>query len=366
MAKYRAAKRGDAMIVGTARLLESTANQPREVWLEHRKWGIGASEVPAILGVDRYAGPWTVAARKLGLVPESEESIALRWGVHQEPFVLAETARELGVEIVKVPWVLGAADQTLPLRVNLDGWVPSLGRPVEAKAPFRAVDHEGWESLVNDGVPAEGTPAESYWFQLQAQMLVTGSEAGYIAKLASWELFVAEVEANAAVHALIIDRVREVWSAVEQVRREPGLRDYFLNGGIIEPNAADCGEFQTRAKPGVEAGEINDPSVSAAVSRLRILSAEVETREAEVEQLKVKLVAAMTSNGFDRAVAGDYALKLRSTKRASGEYTADVDKASLAELRAAQAKAKELTERLKKWAVYNQSLRVEATLRGER
>jgi len=44
----------------------------RAEWLEFRRSGIGASDVPAILGLSKWASPWSVWAEKVGLLPDDD------------------------------------------------------------------------------------------------------------------------------------------------------------------------------------------------------------------------------------------------------------------------------------------------------
>lgn len=352
------------MNYGTARILESTQGMPREVWLDRRKLGIGASEVPAILGLDRYAGPWTVAARKLGLVGESEDTPATRWGRHLEPLVISESAIVLGCEVQPVPWTLGPADPASHLRVSLDAWVPSQAVPLEAKAPYRVFDRAGWDSLEEDGVPAEGTSAEGYWYQLQAQIYTTGAPCGILSKMQHGKLTLVEIEANPAVHEVIVENVEKVWDAVEQVRREPGLLDHFRNGGIIAPNAADLGEFQSGVKVGKEVAELTDFGLSARIEEFRSLKAQVAVIETRLDTLKAELLAVLTSQGLERGIVGPYELKLRTMSRQSGEYRPDAPTALVKELADHEKQMQALKSKLKEFGIINRSLWVEAKLRS--
>lgn len=68
----------------------------REEWLEHRKAGIGSSEVATIMGLNPYETPYQLWRRKLGLDEPKEETYAMRRGHYLEASVAATWEGELG------------------------------------------------------------------------------------------------------------------------------------------------------------------------------------------------------------------------------------------------------------------------------
>lgn len=70
---------------GATALVHST---DRDAWLEARRNGVTASEIPAILGLSSWSSPYAVAAQKSGLEPDVEETELMRWGRLVEPAVL--------------------------------------------------------------------------------------------------------------------------------------------------------------------------------------------------------------------------------------------------------------------------------------
>ena len=68
----------------------------REEWLEHRKAGIGSSEVATIIGLNPYETPYQLWRRKLGLDEPKEETYAMRRGHYLEASVAATWEGELG------------------------------------------------------------------------------------------------------------------------------------------------------------------------------------------------------------------------------------------------------------------------------
>lgn len=71
----------------------------REEWLAARRETIGSSDVPAILGLSPYRGPWDVYADKMGLAQEMKETPEMALGRRLEGRVLEDYAKGAGVTI---------------------------------------------------------------------------------------------------------------------------------------------------------------------------------------------------------------------------------------------------------------------------
>lgn len=59
----------------------------RSHWLADRKSGLGGTDGAAILGLSKYASGYDVWCQKQGLVPDKDETPAMRWGKLLEPVV---------------------------------------------------------------------------------------------------------------------------------------------------------------------------------------------------------------------------------------------------------------------------------------
>jgi putative phage-type endonuclease len=62
---------------------------------------LGASEVAAVLGLDRYRSPYQIWARKMGLVEEPEAGEPAHWGTILESAIREEWERRSGLEAIK-------------------------------------------------------------------------------------------------------------------------------------------------------------------------------------------------------------------------------------------------------------------------
>lgn len=84
----------------TARLVDAPAYGSDE-WLAWRKGGIGASELPAIVGCDPYRTEYQLAAIKRGVESETHGATALqRWGLRMERVGIEWYQEQTGTEVV--------------------------------------------------------------------------------------------------------------------------------------------------------------------------------------------------------------------------------------------------------------------------
>ena len=65
----------------------STAKMSHEEWLEERRKSIGGSDAAAVIGMSRFASPYTVWMDKTGRLPEKEDTEAMRIGRDLEEYV---------------------------------------------------------------------------------------------------------------------------------------------------------------------------------------------------------------------------------------------------------------------------------------
>lgn len=103
----------------------------REQWLRERQAGIGASEMPAVLGEDPWTSALELYVRKTTPVDPEEETKDFRWvGRRIEDFLASLYAELTGREIRKASWLLRSKQHpwalaTLDYEVRIDGeWCP--------------------------------------------------------------------------------------------------------------------------------------------------------------------------------------------------------------------------------------------------
>ena len=74
----------------------STKDMSREDWLVERRKTIGGSDASGIMGLSKWASPYSVWAEKTGRVPEKEDTEAMRQGRDLEEYVALRWCEETG------------------------------------------------------------------------------------------------------------------------------------------------------------------------------------------------------------------------------------------------------------------------------
>jgi predicted phage-related endonuclease len=239
---------------------------------------IGSSDVPAILGLSAYRGPWDVWAGLVGLVPRygGADSPAAARGRMLEPAIGGRYAQErglrVGVDFFPGPQVPDPGYQHPEiawLRVRPDFLAP--GRIVEAKTSRTLDEARGWGPAGSSQIPAD------YAMQVLAQLAVCSAlgladrcdVAAYGTADDDWRVY--EIERRPALEAAILERVG-AWYEAHVVARVPPPVD----------GSDGCGDALGRLYPGrpertwVDGDATDEATVRAYVEagrRLRAASA---------------------------------------------------------------------------------------------
>ena len=175
----------------------------RRAWLEARRSQLGASEVATILGLNKFATPWEVWAEKTGRLSPDSGTAATAAGVTLEPAVLSFAEQQLGplTRDYRVP------HRDLPLAATCDAIVQDTERPVEAKTTGIVGPVSGsWGDALTDEVP------EQYLIQVQAQLMCTEADLGYLFALIPGRGFVEyHIEPNIKLHSYLADKIGSWW-----------------------------------------------------------------------------------------------------------------------------------------------------------
>ena len=107
-------------------------------WQEWRRQGLGASELPAIVGADKYRGEYQLAAEKRGETPGIESTDVMRFGAWVEEYGVRRYEEDRGVSVVRGETFRD--DRWPHCWATLDGRVDRIG--VEVKYASR-----GWDAL---------------------------------------------------------------------------------------------------------------------------------------------------------------------------------------------------------------------------
>jgi putative phage-type endonuclease len=189
------------------------ALESRAEWLRWRRSGIGASDLPAILGISPWASPFSVWADKLGLLPDDDldDDDPREFGRRAEVMVapwfadrtgLALASEQLWLTNPDEPWMLATPDAmvvTMPEERLLDTFGP---RPDLALG--------GLEIKTDYGKPWDEIPAH-YQAQGQWQMAVAGWPKVWFAVLHGRRFRVYDLERDQADIDLMVQRASSFW-----------------------------------------------------------------------------------------------------------------------------------------------------------
>lgn len=238
--------------------------------LRARTAWIGSSDVPALLGVDRYRNLgdlWLSKTGKLEIVETSSEPANL--GDHLEEGLCNWLAARLGSEVVR-----GERRQSEDglLRAQLDGFLTETGETVEVKttglfSPMFRPDVEGWGDAGTDSVPFRVIA------QVQFALMLANAPRGHVVALLGGGGGVRHyvIEAMPELQEEIEARARRFWTehvlagiapteipsidTLSLVKREDGK-----TVSIDEELAFQFGEAEATAK---EASQAKDAAKAA-------------------------------------------------------------------------------------------------------
>ena len=198
-------------MAATAEYLSVVQRTPE--WIEARQNGIGASEAAAAAGMSKWESRYSLWARKCGLVPPPETSLAMEIGTLTEPLNAARYAEAVGMPVRRVNRLMRSKSRPFAL-ASLDRRRAD-GRLVELKWSERA---EGYGEPGTDEVP------ESVACQVTHQMFVAGAESADVSLLtgAREGVRVYTVRWDRDFAEALLDREADLWRHVED-RTEPEL-----------------------------------------------------------------------------------------------------------------------------------------------
>lgn len=162
--------------------VEMTYKMNRYQWLEHRRKGIGGSDVSAILGFNTWRSPFEVWADKTGRLPIDDSGNEFtHWGNIMEPILAQEFQRQTGKKVHRQNKTFVDPEYDF-LRADIDRDV--VGEPgfLEIKTAMEFKSSE-W---TDDEIP----PA--YLLQVQHYMMVLDRPYCYFATLIGGHHFITK------------------------------------------------------------------------------------------------------------------------------------------------------------------------------
>lgn len=204
----------EKMVVAPAPFDVVCSSADRPAWLAARMTGIGASDMPAILGLSKYTSELELFLTKTGQIAvEDEENEAAEWGLELEGKILSAFGRRTGRVVTHAGSLLRSTAYPWAL-ATLDGWqhVPGRSRAVPVECKLTGAFGRDWDT----GVP------EYFMPQVQQQILVTGADmASFACLINGTRLVHADVERDENMIAKIIESGERFWAAVQGAADAP-------------------------------------------------------------------------------------------------------------------------------------------------
>ena len=191
----------------------STVDMSREDWLAERKKSLGGSDVAAVIGLNDYSSPYAVYADKLGLLPEKEDTEAMRIGRDLEDYVAKRFCEKTGKKVRRENAII--RNPHMPyLHANVDRVVIGENAVLECKT----VSALSLKQFKNGEYPAR------FYAQCCAYMLVCGFDKAYLAVLVMGkEFLIFEIERDEDELNALSLACKDFWRCVES--RTPPVAD---------------------------------------------------------------------------------------------------------------------------------------------
>lgn len=184
----------------------STKGMSREEWLMRRRKTIGGSDAAGIVGLSRWASPFSVWADKTGRAAEKEDTEAMRQGRDLEDYVARRWMEETGKRVYRLPAMLYHPKYPFA-HADVDRMVMGENAGLECKTTF-SLDLKQFNGVE---FPVQ------YYAQCVHYLAVTGADRWYLAILAygrGFFTFILERD-QAEIDALMAAEA-EFWKLVEQ------------------------------------------------------------------------------------------------------------------------------------------------------
>lgn len=252
-------------------------------WLRARQSGLGGSDAPILMRV----APWRNATRlrvymeKTAPITAADADIERlpswqEWGLRHEPSIALAVQEKLDRvvhQVAKTPYHL-ARNPKMP------AWTfASLDRLVEAKGR----KGPGPLNLKTSTLPAEWENGIPIWYQVQLQheMAVADASWGMVAVLVNGHEFLwGDVERNDRFIDTMLETESTFWHqhVLPRVPPEPGAGDSKLLNGLWAEEQRSI---------------VLPPEAADWMDRRTTLAAEIKQREAQIEEVELKLKTAL-------------------------------------------------------------------------
>lgn len=190
---------------------KSSLGMSREEWLELRRHSIGGSDAAAIIGLSKWASPYTVWADKTGRLPDKPDTEAMRQGRDLEEYVAQRFSEAMGKRVKRCNAIL--YNPAYPhSHADVDRMIVGENAGLECKTTstldvkqFRGVEFP-----------------EKYYAQCVHYMAITGADRWYLAVLVlGKEFHVYTLERDEAEIRALMDAETAFWEQYVETDTPP-------------------------------------------------------------------------------------------------------------------------------------------------
>ena len=184
----------------------STKGMSREEWLMRRRKTIGGADAAGIVGLSRWASPFSVWADKTGRAAEKEDNEAMRQGRDLEDYVARRWMEDTGKRVYRLPAMLYHPQYPFA-HADVDRMVTGENAGLECKTTF-SLDLKQFNGVE---FPVQ------YYAQCVHYLAVTGADRWYLAILAYGRgFFTFVLERDQAEIDALMTAEADFWKLVEQ------------------------------------------------------------------------------------------------------------------------------------------------------
>lgn len=210
--------------------IEAYSTTDRALWLARRRRDLTASDLGALVGVDRFRTPYAIYAEKTGEIPPAEENDSMRRGRWLEPAILLALREQYPTWRIEQANVY-LRDSEIRLGCTPDFVAEDPAEPetlinIQGKTTSPFVFERDWS---DDQAPI------GYQLQTLCEGMLMGAGRCLLAVLVvdpyNADLHLREIERHAGAEARIRQLAIDFWSNIEAGRRP--VPDYERDGETI-------------------------------------------------------------------------------------------------------------------------------------
>lgn len=209
----------------------STSGMPRQEWLALRRTGIGGSDAAAIVCLSPWATPYTVYMDKLGLLPEKEDTEAMRQGRDLEEYVARRFMEHSCKKVRRCNYMIRNPQYPFAI-ADIDFRIVGENAGLECKTTS-SLDLKKFHGVEFP---------EQYYAQCVHYLAVTGADRWYLAVLVLGRgFFVYVLERHDMEIAALMEAEGRFWQRVQE-QDPPGVSGHDADTEAVGTVWADSSD----------------------------------------------------------------------------------------------------------------------------